>query len=369
MSFAREITRLLSLSRSRRRRLVLILGADVSKLTSIRHPNKIFTENPRFLECQNCPHSSVEYEQQRSAWSEFEYCRMYSRNVLPEFAYYVIAKFCSWGLVRSILTTNYDSFLLSSFSKDSRFPKPLFNPVLNRNMNDPFGYLAHKDYKRLRIFYLHGTFDWAKFKDCGCLVKLPPWAVGTNLWRVEEDWGGVFLHDFHSGHSTNPTGPAQHHIDWKVDRVDRASFSEEIAAAKREIALAIRNNGLLLLLGFTGTHSHRLPNWHEEISEDIAAAAQRIPTFMVITTRQADKCRQGYADHDKPTSTELSWLLNQVQGAHFGEATVVNDINRWFINSLQGSRINPAAIEDEYETQWINRNPALFLTPNQFKGR
>jgi len=369
MSFAREITRLLSLSRSKRRRLVLILGAEVSKLTSIRHPKVIFKKNPRFLRCQDCAHSTKEYEQQRATWSEFEYHRMFSRNVLPEFAYYFIAKFCSLGLVRSILTTNYDSFLWSIFSKDSKFPKPLFNPVLNRNENDPFGYLTHKDSKKVGIFYLHGTFDWGQFKNCGCLVNLPPWAVGTNLWSVQEDWGGVFLHDFQLGHNSNPTGPVRHYTDWKIDRVDRSSFSREITAAKRELAWAIENNGLLLLLGFTGTYSHRLPGWHEEISEKVAAAARRIPTFMVITSVQAEKCRQGYPSPDDPTSAELSWLLNQVQGAPFGETMVVNDINRWFIDSLQGTEINPSAIEDEYEARWVNRTPAFFLTPTQFKGR
>jgi len=323
VNFADHVNQLFLLPDGERRKLVLVIGAGISQLSTIRHPRVILSSNaPHVKECLKCPHSDKAYERQRAVWSAFEYNRLYSRNVLPPQSYYFMARLCGSGLVRSILTTNYDSFLWSIFTKDQNLPEIIINPVLPRAATEIASYRNHYEPDKLGIYFIHGSFEWAQFKECRCLVPLPPWAVGTNLWRVEESWGGVFFHDYHEGHNFSPTGPAQHFIDWNLG--NRDPFAEEIDAARREIEWAENNGGVLLLLGFMGTRCPRLPSWHEELAAPIAAAAHKIPTFMVITEEQDTESRKHKPTH--PEITERRWLLIQVDRASHGELYIYPDL-------------------------------------------
>lgn len=363
MNFADLVNQLLQLPDGERRKLVLVIGAGISQLSTIRHPRVILSSDaPHVRECLKCLHSDEAYERQRAVWSAFEYNRIYSRNVLPPQSYYFVARLCATGLVRSILTTNYDSFLWSIFTKDHSLPEVIFNPVLPRPATEIPSYRNHFEPDKLKIFFLHGSFEWAQFKNCGCMVPLPPWAVGTNLWRVEESWGGVFFHDYHEGHSIRPTGPAQHFIDWNLE--NRDPFAEEIEAAFREIEWAENNGGVLLLLGFMGSHCPHLPSWHEEVAAPIAAAAHKIPTLMVITEEQNTESNRHKVNH--PEIAERRWLLTRLEGSSHGKVFIHHDVRDWFIENLTGSRLAPEEIDKDYVERWVWQQ--LFLNAESFKG-
>ncbi|MCK4486988.1 MAG: SIR2 family protein, partial [Desulfobacterales bacterium] len=284
----------------------------------------------------------MEEEKQRAVWSRYEYNRMLSRNVLPRISFYFIAKLCSLNLVKSIITTNYDSFILSIFRRDQTLPRPVVNPVLRKG-EDSAGYRSSKRSRKLRIYFLHGSFDWARFNKCGHIVALPGWAIGTNLWRVPTDWAAEIYHDQLPPDRPHATGPAEHFIDWNVGR---KPFQKEVDQACAEINLAVKNGGILLLLGFRGTHCPHIPTWHEEISKPIADAADKIPVFMVISKDQVKD-----SERDKvngPTADELGWLLNQIETSRYGKLEKVLRIEDWFMTSLQGSGIDPAFVEMEY---------------------
>ncbi|GEM_PF-5064988 len=361
MIFSERIDSLLHLPPRKRGKIILVLGAGISKLSRIRHPQVILQDSPP-NECFECPHSTEEYEKQRVVWSQYEYNRMFSRNVLPEFSYYFIIKLITLRLVRSIITTNYDSFLISSLKNGQPLTNYSINPILKQGNSDPSGYRSFNDPSKLRILFLHGSFDWAQFKECHCIVKLPRWAVGTNLWRVPEDWGGVFYHDYFQEHKPLPTGPAQHFIDWTFGR---KPFEKEIKAAYDEINWSIKKDGILLLLGFRGSNCPRLSTWHEEISEPIAEASNKIPTFMVLTKQQADESM--YDKPFGPTSEEQNWLFTQIQKNRFGSVDIVPDIDTWFLQALKDSPIDPYSVEKEYNINWRSQN--IFLKPSQFEGK
>jgi len=364
VTFADHVNQLILLPEGERRKLVLVIGAGISQLSTIRHPRVILSgkASPHLKKCLKCRHSDETYERNRAVWSEFEYSRLFSRNVLPPQSYYFMAQLCGAGLVRSILTTNYDSFLWSIFTRDRSLPDIIINPLLSRHSTDASGYRNHSDPEKLEIYFLHGSFEWAQFKDCGCLVALPAWAVGTNLWRVEERWGGVFFHDYREGHSLRPTGAAQHFIDWNLG--NRDPFTPEIDAARGEIEWAKNNGGVLLLLGFMGTHCPRLPSWHEEISAPIVAAAQRTPTFMVITDEQDGESR--LRKRNRPWIRERRWLLNKIAKAPQGQVHIYPDITDWFIEHLAGTRLDPEEIDQDFNERWVFQQ--LFLEVEAFKG-
>ncbi len=282
---------------------------------------------------------------------------------MPPFAYYFIGKLCSLKLVRSIITTNYDSYLTSIFKKDRTLPNYVINPVLRNTEVDHSGFRSFHESNILRIFSLHGSFDWAQFKNCHCIVNLPSWVVGTNLWRVPKEWGGVVYHDYDPlfGHKPLPTGEAQHYIDWLVGR---EPFRREIDGALREINWAVKRDGHILLLGFRGTHCPRLPTWDEEISEPIADAAEKIPTLMVLTEPQAEESKQGIPTG--PTSDELSWLIRELSKKQYGSVEVSPNIDEWFLKTFKGSVLDPKSIQEEYIFNWIYKG--LFLRPREFEG-
>jgi hypothetical protein len=295
-------------------------------------------------------------------WSQYEYSRLFSRNVLPPQSYYFVARLCAAGVVRSILTTNYDSYLMSIFARDRSLPKIIINPVLPRGGTANKNYRNRRQPYKLGIFFLHGSFEWAQFKDCGCMRPLPSWAVGTNLWRVADSWGGVFFHDYYKGHSPRPTGAAQHFIDWNLE--SRDPFALEIEAAQKEIDWAVSHGGVLLLLGFMGTYCPRLPSWHEELAAPIATAARTTPTFMVITNEQDQESRK--SKRNQPRRAERRWLLNQIVRAPQGNFYSSPDVSEWFVEHLQGTRLDPEEIDRDYTERWVFQQ--LFLEAEAFKG-
>lgn len=370
MNFADHINQLLLLSEGERRKLIILLGAGISQLSSIRHPQVILSGNPasHVKKCLRCRYSSERYERHRAVWSEYEYSRLYSRNVLPPQSYYFVARLCAAGLVRSILTTNYDSFLWSIFTRDRSLPETLINPILLPHSTEAPGYRSYHNPDKLGILSLHGSFEWAQFQECGCLVSLPTWAVGSNLWRVMDTWGGVFFHDYQKGHSTRPTGAAHHFIDWNLG--SRALFAPEIDAARQEIRWALSNGGILLLLGFMGTRSPRagMESWHEEMADPIAAAAQAIPTFMVITEDQDQASSKPTRSRKSknPWVSERRWLLRKVERALHGQLYIHPDITDWFIEHLAGTELDPFEIDQDYQERWVLQQ--LFLTTEAFEG-
>jgi len=370
VNFADHVNRLLLLPEGERRKLIILLGAGISQLSSIRHPQVILSGNPALhvRNCLRCRHSSESYERHRAVWSEYEFSRLYSRNVLPPQSYYFIARLCTDGLVRSILTANYDSFLWSIFTRDHSLPEILINPILLPDSTENPGYRSYSNPDKLAIFSLHGSFEWAQFQECGCLVSLPTWAVGSNLWRVMDTWGGVFFHDYQKGHSINPTGAAHHFIDWNIG--NRALFAPEINAARQEIGWALSNGGILILLGFMGTRSTRpeMQSWHEEIADPIAAAAQEIPTFMVITEEQDQASTRVTRSRktNKPWVPERRWLLRKIERARHGYLYIYPDVTDWFIEHLAGTGLDPIEIDQDYQERWVLQQ--LFLTTEAFKG-
>lgn len=312
-----------------------------------------------------CRYSSKRYEEHRAVWSENEYLRLYSRNVLPPLAYYSVASLCAAGLVRSILTTNYDSFLFSIFNKDRSLglPKLNLNPAILPISTKTKKYRNRYDPNKIGVYFIHGILEWAQFQGCGCLVQLPAYAVGTNLWRVDDSWGGVFFHDYDERHNTLPTGEARHLIDWNLE--NRDFFNPEIAAAKLEIEWAVRNEGGLLLLGFMGTHCPHISDRHEELSEPIAAAAQKVPTFMVITAEQNRKSWRNTTN--APTSSERRWLIRQIRQSPLGRRYVTNIISEWFGDHLKGTKLDPEDIKQDYYEKWQMQH--LFLPPEAFEGK
>ena len=237
----------------------------------------------------------------------------------------------------------------------------MVNPVLRKGEHEFSGYRSSARSRKLPIYFLHGSFDWGRFTECGHLVTLPPFAVGSNLWQVTDDWGGVVYHDHSSSETPHATGPAEHYLDWNCGR---DLFQKEIKSALTKIRMAAKEKDMLLLLGFRGIRCPGLPTWHEEISDPIANAAEGTPTFMVITQSQKED-----SEKDKPSgpkSEELSWLFNQVSGKTYGKVYVEESIDDWILKSLEKSTLNPTSIEREYHARWVS-SPHLFLTVGQFE--
>jgi hypothetical protein len=364
IQFGNILANLLALRATRRAKIRLIVGAGISNLTRIRHPNKIISGAPHNA-CVTCAHvDSSDYSEQRAIWSEFEYNRMYSRNVLPELSFYFLSELCKQKIVKSIITTNYDSTFLTIFERDPSLPPVILNPLLTSNdMHSHAGFRVTDKPKKtdVPIYFIHGHFEWARFNQCGCLVKLPRWVVGSNLWKVPANWKASIFHDFDPRNGHLNTGYAQHYIDWNVGR---DHFETEIRAAKAQIKKAIRYNGVLLILGFLGRNCSRLPTWHEEIAVDIAGAASCIPTFMVITEQQESDSRVDTPDG--PTSSEKRWLLEQLQRGSYSRVDVVENFDDWLIEAFEASGQDALAIARDYQYRWLHSR--LFLTAVEFEG-
>lgn len=119
---------------------------------------------------------------ERDYWDYLETIRLSTGNLLPHINYLCLVRLIQLGLVRNVITTNYDRYLQAVL--DREMPGSwVLNPCPRRpgepRLWDGDGYLTSTNARPLvSLWKVHGDLGFAKMDGCGHILKLPRFLIG-----------------------------------------------------------------------------------------------------------------------------------------------------------------------------------------------
>lgn len=224
-------------------------------------------------------------------WDYLEAVRLYSENGLPHINYLCLDKLIRRGLVKNLVTTNYDRYLVSLLSRQNLGPWQL-NPIPRRSidaaMSDNDGYLnLRPKADAVSLYKIHGDLGFA-WMQCGHICRLPQFMVSpfspTGQAKAYLKARGV-----ESLHSSLPTGKGvadpsftskhsaqsyEHHTDYGKNR---DLFRTERRAALSRIG---KNTQGILVVGLS-----MRPKRREDLVDPIVKRAKAgVPIIYIVAT-------------------------------------------------------------------------------------
>ncbi len=174
-------------------------------------------------------------------WKHLEYSRFWTLNNTPPLGYFLLHYLAKNNAIRTIITTNYDLFLNSIFSRFDCAQKTYFNPAINEHEFNWEEYYSTKkitDKNTLKIFKIHGSLTHVVFRKCydnqnhSHIFKLPSFLIGFDTSQLRKMFNLKYLHNYlgHEGVKYNEpslindnaaTGYYVHYIDWALKDVEK----------------------------------------------------------------------------------------------------------------------------------------------------
>ena len=239
-------------------------------------------------------------------WRLFEYARYYTSNWIPSFAHCCIHRLMADGLCSHVITTNYDLFFDSIWSKYPAM-RVATNPVASKGEYTWDGYYSRRGTHLPPLCYwkIHGSLSHGVFNRLPLstreylLVRLPRMAIATNQPEIARAYRlpttCPFLGQeatenrrtrFPNFHQLEPT--FQPYIDWNYSG-DRSRFQREIDAVK-SILKTPKHFAGIVLLGFRGYFNSANPS--DPFNEELVPILQKLITsgfnnvFMLVRRGQ-----------------------------------------------------------------------------------
>jgi hypothetical protein len=286
-------------SRSRRYEIKFVVGDGIQPVQSLLSPLRIRDELTTRLGRPPTPG-----EESRERWKYYEYARFHTFNSSPGFAYFLLVHLANAGLVTSITTTNYDSYL---DSLSLRIEPWNINPCARKGDYCWEDYYSQNAVGLRRAWKIHGSLSHVLFHGCSDPVRphifrLPHFPVYNSVGAMRRSFNFSANHDHLSyigmrhgipslNYERQKAGDAHHFLDWELgDR--RKAFKTEIEASIDDLLSS--STRAIVMIGFTGYYDNRKPDdpFNEELVPHVIALSKRVPVFYLIRQSQALRLRR-----------------------------------------------------------------------------
>lgn len=262
----------------------------------------------------------------RRYWNFLEAIRLVTENTLPNINYLCIAKLLRQGIVRNIISTNYDRFLPSMLTRAPGLGAWQLNPCPPAYEGDPLvwggdGYLTYNvDATKTSLWKIHGDLGFARMDECGHILRLPHFLVSQFERTLDaqrlltenriESLHNVLLSDDPVQDASllfdHPVRRYVHHTDYGLDK---RIFDRERAAAFQTLIDVPKT--AILVLGLSLAPRHK---------EDIL-----VPLLQVAKTGSCPIIF--FLPTDYPVQEGDSELIDRL-AAETSELIVVNEVWR-----------------------------------------
>jgi len=240
-------------------------------------------------------------------WRPIEHIRHYTTNARPipsyEFIFYLVRS----GIVRSIITTNYDMTLDTIFQKLSRDIRVVVkkNPILLPGEWDYNGYCSQHISAPTEVAFwkIHGSLSHFYCRGCKTLLKSPDFVVPFGAANITDRYNHPITHSYLPGNtsccpiSVAPSsisgsicGHYVHAIDWKVPDLQITHPFKKIITSTID---SLHDNAkAIIFLGFKGNKIY------EEINTEIERlSGTGLHLFMILSESQKDKVESAEVHH------------------------------------------------------------------------
>lgn len=288
-------------------------------------------------------------EEDRICWQAYESYRWNTANVLPPLRYFYMHHLCTTGNVSAIVTTNYDLYFDSIFTK---VPLPhgfSLNPLINDEEYSWEGFYSKTSEasKALKLWKIHGSFSHISFIESrqkqNHIFKLPRFSIGYPADNPIDNYG-LPSHDFlDSNTSSCDCDRIAHFIDMNFPR---SCFCKVIEGAT--IDLLSDDTALVIAVGFTGKYEPSNPSddKNEEIVPTLIKLSKSIPVYTILAPFQ---------------NPDDSFLYNELNP---GRTSMKGDIENIFRNILihyydqttsEGYK-KLRSLDTDYQLEWVSSN-------------
>lgn len=326
--------------------VILILGNRVNPIEIpdfISYRSKIQSEERKRIRLP---------EAQRRYFAYLEHARLVSSNVIPHYNLICILRLIKRGIVKAIITTNYDNFIPSVLLRYGGVYKSILNPCIVNTQKQSAdwnydGYYSDSNVPTngIPLWKIHGDLGFVRMDQCDHIFALPKFSI-EKISRLEsiqpccchfavlQEDGNQYSTDVYLAREHIAT-EYQHHIDYGLDR---RFFHRELGTARDQLIEHCEKEGAVFIIGLSFN-----PRFREELSSILAKVSGNAPLIYIMSSRNKLKA----SDSD---------LLFELQKAG-RNYTLVNEVNRKgsldiaLIEILE--RIGEKAIFREYKS-WEN---------------
>jgi hypothetical protein len=285
----------------------------------------------------------VEIEKKYFAYLERQ--RLYTNNFIPHRNLLCLMRLVRKGIIKAIITTNYDRYVMATFLRYGQPFKCVLNPLLSgdENWNSDGYYSAKPSANEIPLWKIHGDLGFVRMDDCCHIFRLPSFVIDRVV--LNNSSSPICCHNsiykengdrFRDPSLTreHPSISYQHHIDFDSSR---DIFQKESRAALKQLDGHLKKGGLVLVLGMSFN-----PVFTEELVLILSKPHRTAPLVYVVASQK------------KITFSENE-LLSKLNDAH-EDYILVNEINsdkridHALIEILK--RSGETDIEKEYQ-KWI----------------
>lgn len=228
-----------------------------------------------------------ERDEDRYCWQTYETYRLNTLSNLPPKRFFYTHHLCKADIIRSIITTNYDLYFDSIFTKDPLPQNYILNPAIDDDEDSGesfYGKISDIN-EKLRLWKIHGSFSHISFMNSSHghrhIFRLPNFSICYPTDNPIDDYG-LPAHPF-MGVDCDCDRKA-HFIDMNFN--NRIAFDKAITGAIQE--LNKDDTGLVICLGFTGRYNLADPNdtINEELVPHLVSLASRVPVYVILAPFQ-----------------------------------------------------------------------------------
>jgi len=268
--------------------IILILGnqvcpVDIPTLYGFR--SRIYEREGRYV-------SGSELEERY--FNYLETARLETSCALPNRNILCLMRLVRRGLVKAIITTNFDCYIRSAFLRYGAAHKCVLNPCIPRTDRhscwDSNGYWSSNRRSRstIPLWTIHGDLGFVRMIPCDHIFALPDFVVRhadcvPNGNRREICHFSVFKEDGStypdpSLTEEHPVVSYKHHVDYFLNR---HNFLEESRAAAGQLLAHAGAGGVIFIIGLTFS-----PKFKEDLVPILLRANGNAPIIYIVASEE-----------------------------------------------------------------------------------
>jgi hypothetical protein len=268
--------------------IILILGnqvcpVDIPNLYQFR--SKIYKKEGRRV---------ADAELEERYFTYLESARLETSCALPNRNILCLMRLVRKGLVKAVITTNYDCYIRSAFLRYGGPYQCILNPCIPSQDKytcwDCNGYWSssRRAKKSIPLWKIHGDLGFVRMTECGHIFALPNFVIrrAHRLPNGNRDicHFSVFKEDGSkypdpSLTDEHPTNSYQHHIDYLISRDNH--FMKESSAAKQQLLSHARAGGAIFIIGLSCS-----PKFKEDLVPILSRANKVAPIVYILASEE-----------------------------------------------------------------------------------
>jgi hypothetical protein len=325
------------------RQIILILGNGISPVDILDFPT--FRSRQQSRAGKMLKHDELEDQYFRF----LEMVRLKTSCYLPHENLLYIMRLVRKGIVKAIITTNYDRVLVSVFLRHGSGYTCVSNPCLSSGATTPQewdcdGYYSSRRLptRAIPLWKIHGDIGFVRMDACAHVLALPrfvvreygpsdisePSSFHTSVFRADgSDYPEPRLKLDHACRRY------RHYVDFQSKR---DLFRKESEAAQKQLLSHAAKGGAVFVMGMSFN-----PVFKEELASVLAKVATTAPLFYIVASK------------DRPFDLSRSELLQELMRGSL-PFYLINEVNGTGVidEALEEilTRAGESNLHDEYES-------------------